>query len=609
MATSVFCDPDRARGFFHRPFPDDQLRTPAGTLDLRGMPLGPWPAAKFVANYIRLAERSCFGFGLHTPAYFLLDGPPACPLPARIDEPGPQDPVIVVSLDDEAHRPPLKLRYYDSPSPYLPAHVLAFGPQEHAGYESGRRYAAVVLTQVAVADSTAAVSPELRRAFERIGVAPARIAAATSFTVQAVVAELTALRDAAEAFLREAPPAGVPRRVRSLTYTPGRSPGGRRSWVLESATDAGVGRTHFHPDGAYKPLTLDLRNEETAVYEFEIPVPRFVAAGGPAASRGWRMLHDFQRTDGIIGFRIEGDRRAVTAVPSLAWKRVVLQLPARGFADNLIVYDHGTGGSAYCALARPDAADRGVTRLLPGTAVVSHDQPLYGLGGLAAQGYPEYLAAYHPIHLAGARDYLRQAALESWYVYRWLETRSIGLPFGWRRALKFGHSLGSVTANLALAIHGARNPFDKVFNSGAGGFFIMFVLHSAWPQAWLARHPRLNALADRFGVTVDPAALLARALGDAARFVDEFHPVLMLAQMLLDGADPINFIALIGGAHHYWIGEGDWQVPNFASELLVRRKSGQVTRVPATADYDPHYALFREDLGGEVVREWIGLGR
>lgn len=607
MATSVFCDPDRTRGFFHRPFPDDSLRTPEGTLDLRGLPLGAWPAAALVANYIRLAALSCRGFGLHTPAYFLLDGAPACRVPERIDTPGPEDPIVLVSLDDAAHRPPLKLHYFATADRYVPAHLLAFGPQEHSGYESGRRYAAVVLTRLAQPAPRISVSHALAQMLGRLGIDARCVAAATSFTVQHVNAELLALRAAAEDFLHAAPPARALRRIRSLAYGHGRAPSGRRTWVLESMADGGARRTHFHADGAYRPLALDLAGHGAAVYELEIPVPRFVAGNGPAASRGWRIVRDIGRSDGIIAFRENGDRLAVSTTPSLAWKRVVLQLPAQGFADNLTVYDHGTGGSAYCALARPNAADRGVTRLLPGTAVVSHDQPLFGLGGMAEQGYPEYLAAYHPIHLAGARDYLRQAALESWYVYRWLEARSIGIPFGWRRALKFGHSLGSVTANLAMALHGERNPFDKVFNSGAGGFFTMYALHSAWPAAWMQRRPRLKGIADRLGIAPQPALLLARALGSPVTSVDEFHPVLMLAQMLLDGADPVNFIAATGGEHHYWIGEGDWQVPNYASELLIRRKPGHVTRVPATADYDPHYALFREDLGGEVIRKWIGL--
>ena len=611
MPSIVYCDPERSRGFYFRPFPDDNLRTSNGTIDLQGMPHGRGAAVILVNNYIRLAALSCRGFGLHTPSYFLLDGPPDCDLPERIDLPSAADPVVLISIDKTRHRPALKLRNFGRQGDdYTPCHLLAFGPQEHHGLESGRTYVAAVTTRVAKPDRRVEIPGLATSVLEEAGFAAPRISAATIFTVQDVHGELAVLRNAADGFMLYAPDATPPRQIKSLAYHASPNHTGKATWTLEATGADGVSqRLHFHPSKDYRPFALNLAAHGTRVYELSIPVPRYVAADGPAASPGWRFLTDFRRTDGIIPFRSAPDGAlSLNAAPLLRWKRIVLQVPPHGYADNLIVYDHGTGGSAYCALARPNAMDKGVTRLLPRTAVVSHDHPLFGSGELALRGFPEYLAAYHPIHLAAARDYLRQAALESWYVYRWIENRSIGLPFGWRRALKFGHSLGSVTANLALALHGNHSPFDKVFLSGAGGFFAMYLLHSAWPTAFFGDRPLARRLMGLLGLDPNARELLARAFGlsgEAITQFDEFHPVMMLVQTILDGADPINFVGASGSEHHYWVGTGDWQVPNEATELLIRRKPGIVHRVAATADYDPHYVLFREDAGGEVIRRWV----
>ena len=55
-----------------------------------------------------------------------------------------------------------------------------------------------------------------------------------------------------------------------------------------------------------------------------------------------------------------------------------------------------------------------------------------------------------------------------------------------------------------------------------------------------------------------------------------------------------------------FLGEGDYQVPNFTTEALdVGLPDSQLVRCSASYDYDPHWCLHREADGPAVLRAWL----
>ncbi len=638
---------DRADGpsFWDAPWPSDTCRTPYGTIDPTGYPTGAGAAADLfsvlVDSYVARARRLVGGFGLHVPAVFRFDGPMQTVLPPAIDRPGASDPVVLCALDGSGHRPPLRLEWIEDSlgDPFLVSNLLLFGPQSAHSLRSGTTYLAAVTTELA--------HPWVRRLddaiaarIEAAGIDLRVLAAWTIFTTQDVEGEADCLRKAAVDFLTRRPPSRRWREAVSLSYRNGTTPSGKPAVEMTTEfADGSADRIWLDAMAPFSPFEIDLRpgaGYPFRVFEAEIPVPFFTGLGTrPYANPGIGMLADTGRDDGAIRFRYGPGGPELARQPETDWKRIVIQVPvdATGapLPARLLVWDHGTGGTAYNAVQRVEQADRcgeiagclAEARRL----VLSHDQPLFGARfPLVDSGFYSYSAAYNIVNLTAFRDYLRQAGVESWYVRRWIEAAwetevrprlPSGTVLSFSDPCKLGHSLGSVTAGLALWHHRGENAYSRVLLSGAGGRFSRYFLDSALLDSLSEdQHEGIAGMLRMLGVDRPsrwtPAELFGAVAGipEAVRTrLDVFHPFFVLLQSVLDPGDPASFAAGIREPVTVFRGIGDRQVPNEATALLVSMLP-QVTLIDAELEdgTDPHYALFRTDAALAGLRDFLQSG-
>jgi hypothetical protein len=305
--------------------------------------------------------------------------------------------------------------------------------------------------------------------------------------------------------------------------------------------------------------------------------------------------------------------------------RVVVSLPkdAEGRPRTdvpFLMWDHGTSGHAYNSVQRRNPKDRG--RDLAdvfaeaGWAVVGRDAALYGTRyPLIDEGHGGSLGFYNIVNAPAFRDNQRQTAVDGHTLLRVIESGALNdaLPDGslaTTRRVRFGHSLGSVTANLGLA--GAPDAYEAAFLSGSGGIFTHYFLDTGLLPTF---DPSvLESLFALVGQDVPEDVTAAKALGailgldeDAWGHIDRMHPAVQLFQWQMDPSDPMSVAQDELLPTHMIVCTGDYQVPNFTSDALLSLLPQDTSYVvdPATDDYDPHVCMHREDAGIAGFREWL----
>jgi predicted esterase len=211
--------------------------------------------------------------------------------------------------------------------------------------------------------------------------------------------------------------------------------------------------------------------------------------------------------------------------------------PAEGYP--VVLYAHGTGGDYRSfigdgtarALARQCLASMGIDQVLHGTrpGAPPEDDPNHD-----SKIELYFFNFENPI---AARSHNRQAAVDVVQQARLFTESKAKVPaavsktgadiaFDGSRVLFFGHSQGGLNGPLFLA---SSNLARGGVLSGAGSIFGIALLNKTKP--------------------VDiPAAVrfLARLGGeDESKELDLFHPIITLAQSVIDVADPINYASHI----------------------------------------------------------------
>ncbi len=613
-------DPSRAGHFFDAPFPDDALRTDDGGVDLSGYPTSEGVLAGIVQGWAGMASEATRGFSPNMPAYFRFEGPLSLP---ESTEGTPDDPVLWVDLDSGALHP-LTLRFVEDPldDPYWGANTLAAVPCIGHTPRSGARLAAVVMQSAgATSPEGYAVPDEVVSALELAGVTGVP-AVATVFTVHDSLAQLEVLAAAAhdwwEASDRAAP---TWKRVVGLSYAPGETEGGEEATIQTVTFEDGTTEQAFLA-AQETAWDIDLVDDwPMAVYQAELAVPYFQGLEGrPWMTPGVGMLLDTDRRDGWIHFAADG--LTLESTPDTDVARLVLSIPLQGGAPiddaPLVIWDHGTGGTAYNHVYRKNGTDeqRDLTALFAerGVAILSKDQPLYGTRfPLVDSGFTDgSLGFYNIANLPVFRDNQRQGGLEGEVVKLFAEEGlNASLPAGsidTDRIARFGHSLGSVTANNGLA---ANPDWGPTLLSGAGSILTLNFLESGLAGTG---HGLFDTLSSLFGIdpseSDDLGYLLAAALGledeEARLRVDRLHPAIGLFQWLIDPSDPSTFGHGETLPITVLMGIGDWQVPNAGTEALVEvLPEAALAPCEPLSDYDPHHCAFREPQALEIVGAWL----
>jgi hypothetical protein len=618
-------DKERSTHFFDWPFPSDEMLDDAGHPILTGFPVPPSDITQpVIAGWVAGLETSASGFSNNGSAYFRFDGPLKIP---EVLEGKTDDPVLLIDLET-GERIPLMTRFTTDPGddPFLAENLLAIAPALGYPPRSGATLVAVVMQSAGVVpaqDWTA--DPSVEIALQRAGVSGSP-AVATTFTVQDATGQLRQLAADVDARIGSELVWGDVswKRVVSISYNQGLTESGEAA-TLATATYAdgssGVAYLYAHTIEEAEHTTDLLNDWPMAVFEAEIPVLNYSGLDDqPYMSPGVGHLFDASRTSGRIAF----ENGVLATVPDLDTMRVVLSLPkdAAGVSLDdtpLIMYDHGTGGHAYNSVQRLNVHDdcRALAQVYAdaGYGVIGRDAPLYGTRfPLIDAGFSGgSLGFYNVVNLPAFRDNERQTAVEGHILLRFIEDRlNTTLTEGSvdpSRIRRFGHSLGSVTANLGLAIE--PEAFESALLSGTGGVMSHYFLDTGLisdmdPSFFPLLFGLFNA---EVPAEVTAAAAMGAALGlpqSAWDGIDRLHPVISLFQWTMDPGDSASVARDETLPTTIIVHIDDHQVPNFTSHALATAQpdASVVTCTPLW-EYDPHYCMHREVEGHGIMADWL----
>jgi len=623
---SVISQPTQAGSYFDAHFPADDLIGADGTPDLEGFPTAPHLLSEPVVSWwISELSRLSAGFGLMTASYFRFDGPltpPATTLGLI------SDPMIIIdSATSELF--PLDVRFTEDPlgDPFVAENSLAFAPVLGATPESGATLYSVVFESVgAVAAADYEPSAELLQLLESAGITSQPIAS-TKFTTRDLTSELAQLFEASDDTIEsrgESPFGDVTvRRVVELAYDQGFTGSGEPATVATTTFESGEQEVVFlHENEGDSAHTVDLGADwPMAVFQIELMTTNFSGLDDrPYMSPGLSHLLDVGRESGVIPF---ADGQLI-GEPEDEVMRVVVSLPKDGSDEiiegsPLVMWDHGTGGHAYNHIQRPAAADLGPALnaefASAGWGIIARDSALYGARfDLVDQGFSDgSLGFYNIVHLPVFGDNLRQTAIDGHLLTRFVSSGaladSLGIAIDQQRLRRLGHSMGSVTTNLGLAVD--HDLFESSFLSGSGGGYFHYFMDTGLLDE--IDPETISSILSLFGANpsgeLTATSLLGAVLGipeSAWDNIDRLHPVATIVQWALETGDPMATARYQASPSTIIMGIGDYQVPNNTTIALDNRlPDSEIIECNARSDYDPHLCLFREPEGLEAINHWL----
>jgi hypothetical protein len=515
--------------FLDHPWPSDARREPDGTIRVAGLYN---PAHNpIVASYVGVTKSLLRGFSPTAAAYLRFDGAldPAS-LPAT--PPGSLEVDAAVQLIDVDEASPergqrklVEWHWQASDGVYWQQNTLAVAPARGYPLRANTRYAIIVTNQVRGAGGAAVLpSDDLRRVLGLTGGSAASDAVAATF--RPALAALDSLG------------IGRPTLVHLTAFTTG------------------------DPVGELFSIADDVRSL--------VPAPTVAAASWAAKEvRGRYDVYEgvygpapnYQSGDLSTGFDHEGggfvfDAQGHAVLQSTFDMRFTLVVPnaylcpppAAGYP--VVLYAHGTGGDYRSvvneghpvgdALAQQCLASMGVDQIFHG---VRPGAPPPGTPRAVAEGIIE-LRFFNLNNPIAARTSGRQGAIDVVQQARLFTESKLSVPvndgagnplsrtgkpiaFDPSRVLFFGHSQGGVNGPLFLA----ADPQSRGgVLSGTSGMITVALLEKTQPTPSVAGAVR---------------ALLGLSASDYDHELDAFHPVINLAQMLVDTTDPINYMPYI----------------------------------------------------------------
>jgi len=199
-------------------------------------------------------------------------------------------------------------------------------------------------------------------------------------------------------------------------------------------------------------------------------------------------------------------------------------MPAAGWP--VVIYAHGTGGDYKSFLSDGSGRDAALIRdgsgnVITRIAMISIDQVVHGARVPPGTNYD--LAFFNLKNLPAFRDNVKQGALDDFQLLRLVKNIHVATAPSTNAPIQFdpkhiyfkGHSQGGLTGPLFVA---AEPEVQASIFSGAGGVIIYALLNKTQP--------------------VNIPAVVGALFHDP---VDEFHPVLNLAQSYAESSDPENY--------------------------------------------------------------------
>lgn len=539
------------QGFYANGFPTDLRRQPDGHLDLHDFPRQHHGLTRL---YVEAIQQDDIGYSTLQPVYLPFTGPLAAErLPTSPEAYlQPDAPIQLIDIDPDSpevgRRFPLEVAVTARADVYRPAHLLQVLPVLGLNLRPDTQYALIATQALPVAASRALKQAD---ALTRLlGDQSPALAEQSAWTLFAPLRDWLQQEGIATQ--------GIVAATVWTTGDPSRP-------LFRAATQ--VARWP-----APRPASLQ-KIEETPDYcvvAGRWNVPGFQVGMAPYAypNYGGDILYDEDGAPYVQYFR---DAPFVVTIPRQP-------MPTEGFP--LLMYNHGTGGDSGQVYQRGKTLPNGEMEAGGGPARIAAQRgwAASGMGGhmalehLGVLGTADGYMAYNFLNPRAMRSNFVQMVLERVLFRRLLNDLRIdpslcadaSLPQG-ETAIRFspsmqavmGQSLGSYTAGMLAAVD--PDPLQGAILTGAGGSWIEFV----------------------FGPT-DPVNLQWLVEGGALQLpliqhLDLWHPVPMLAEMLMGVADNIHYAETLlrhprKPAPNVLVIEGyqDHQVPENIQRPLLR---------------------------------------
>lgn len=509
--------------YFDHPWPSDIRRDAGGTIHVEGMNNPPF--SPVVSSYVGTTKGMLDGFSPTATAYFRFEGDidPATLPTTPVQALSATSSIQLIDIDpkspERGARKLVEWYWRSNVGQYWLPHTLAIAPAHGYPLRPHTRYALVV-TRAATAPNHGALAPsdDLSEVLGK----------------RTATARTQVVRDAFAGALDELARVNVTADdVVQMTVFTTTDPTEELFKVADHLSDVIAAPT-------VDPSTWSAKEQKFAydVYEGTYgPAPNFQKGNLPFANLG----------DGG-GFELDASGKPVVqSTFTMRFSLVVpnaTQCPPPASGYPIVLYAHGTGGdyrsivaegnSVGAALATQCLASMGVDQIFhgirPGAPPLSEP---------AAQRESEIqLLFFNLQNPIAARTNGRQSAIDVIQQARlFTESHTLvpasvsrtgqDIAFDASRLLFVGHSQGGVNGPLFLA---ANDKARGGVLSGTGGMITVALLEKTEPAPSVAGAVR---------------ALLALSSHDYDDELNLFHPVINLAQMIVDATDPINYMPYI----------------------------------------------------------------
>ncbi len=546
-------------GFFESPWPSVNFQQEDGSIAFDRFPEA---NALLVSTYVAQAKRDIKGFSVAQTAYFhFQQTPDTLKLPTSGDSMRKESTIFLVDVDeaspDRGTFFPLEFRYYDQKQKYLEAHTLAVKPLAGFVMRSNTQYAYVVrrdfsdkngnlLGTTADLEATKWTEPRSTDDEER-----ARAKHAPTFNyLESIGVKRDAI--AAIALFRTMNTYEVTDKMINVatSLTGNRTPRiVDAKWGSNGSNWARIEGHYCTPNFQQKietaPFTLSNSGGNVAFDVYGTPLVSDIPANyrndsDPATKDS--ECTPLMKASFVLTYPLTGT------------------MPANGWP--LLVTAHGTGGQADSFVGNNDFSSWAASQ---GMAAVGTDQPLHGVSGDPGRrpgagitpkvdpfpgveiplefgpgkGVTAEEMFYNPVNPAAGRDNARQSTIDTVVLARLIASTNFetlafnGTPvlppkagttrprFEASKLFLAGHSQGSQT----VAPQAALDPMIKgVLLSGCGGDIRYGILRRKEP--------------------FELRSALEKYLGMSGGELDEFHPLMSLAQSFADPVDPQSYARL-----------------------------------------------------------------
>lgn len=487
---------EQRESFYDQPFPSN-LRTKFGVPDITDFP-NPY-GIPMLDEYKKVAQKRLDGFSPNGAIYFRFDAPlVAANMPALFQTTSISSTILLVNITPTSARYgeliPVETWIFSGeptvPGYYLESNVLAVRPLGGFPMSAGDTYACIVTR--GIKDSSG----------RHLGQTETVLDALSGNYAAKFYGAFTMLRD----WLATKPGIRVEDIAVATVFAVSRP-------TDELASAAAYISSEVSPVEVMAPKKVS-SSEYYKVYKGTYLAPNFLTGDPPYESKGELTFTD-------DGKPIEQWMEEITYAVAVPTQGV---MPKDGWP--IVQYSHGTGGN-YLSFAGDIANE--LAR--EGIASISIDQPLHG----ERWDGPDINIEFYSFNFTnpwGARSLFRQAALDNVSLSRFIGTLQVEDGDSLHRFDDssmgyFGHSQGGLTGALFVAV---EDSITSAVLSGAGGGLAYTIL--------------LRKEIDS-GMDLDIKTALEGLL--QFQFDNEFtlfHPVLTLAQMLVDVVDPINYSPL-----------------------------------------------------------------